>query len=517
MHKNSLRSKTSLVVGRTAAISMLTVIAVSMSVKASAKELPPVKPAIDCSTLTGMVLGSPEAIGKVDSATLKQEEPAPPAFMAKYVTTIKPRPYCEVKGYVIPQVHFEIHLPTENWTQRLLFTGCGGFCGQINMWGIMGGDGCAIASSGEFATVTSDLGHRSEMLRMDAVWGADKQLREDFGFRGVHVSTVAAKEIVARYYGRPQAFTYFTGCSDGGREAMVSVERYPGDFDGVVAGAPVVNEVANNTVYHAWGVQKLVRPDGSKVFDDEAINILHNGALAACDTMDGDPKDGVIPNPPECHFDPSTLVCHDGASGGAKCLTPEQVEVAKELYKGPHDAAGHALYYGYDVGSELAWVRQAEGDSKWGPGSFTGFLASNPPDPKIEFKNLSFTQEAFKKYNVFADVLNAENTDLRPLNKAGGKLIIWQGWGDVAVAPGAILDYYKALRKKVGPQTDDFVRFYLVPGVSHCAGGEGPDKLELVKSILAWVEDGQAPGPLTAVRRDDEGKVAASRVIQPYK
>jgi Tannase and feruloyl esterase len=517
MYKTYLRSKASLAAARTAiAILMQAVIAISVSATANAKELPAVKPVMDCAALTGMVLNSPDIIGKVESATVKPEEPAPPAFIAKYVTRIKPRPYCEVKGYVVPQVHFEIHLPTENWTQRLVFTGCGGFCGQISIWGVMGSDGCSIALNGEFATVTSDLGHRSEMLRMDAVWGADKQLREDFGFRGVHVSTVAAKEIVARYYGQPQAFAYFSGCSDGGREAMVSVQRYPEDFNGVVAGAPVVKEVANNTVYHAWGVQKLIRADGSKVFDEEAINTLHNGALAACDTMDGDPKDGVIPNPPECHFDPSALACRGGA-GGAKCLTPEQVEAAKELYKGPHDAAGHDLYYGYDVGSELAWVREAEGDSKWGPGSFSGFLASNPPDRKVEFKNLAFTQEAFKKYNVFADVLNAENTDLRPLHKAGAKLIIWQGWGDVAVAPGAIIDYYKTLRKTVGPQTDDFVRFYVVPGVSHCAGGEGPDKLELVKSIVAWVEDGQAPGPLTAVRRDDEGKVTASRVIQPYK
>jgi hypothetical protein len=497
-------------------------IAIIMSTAvAAAKDLPPVKPVIDCTALANMVFADSRAFGRVESAVLKDSEPAPPSIVARMTTAVeKPRPYCEVKGYIIPQVHFELHLPTENWTQRLLFEGCGGFCGAVRLFGIFGGNGCLVATNGEFATVTSDLGHNSQKM-MDAVWAADKQLREDFGYRGVNVTTIAAKEIVAKYYGQPQAFAYFDGCSDGGREAMASVERYPNDFNGVIAGAPVVNEVANNTIYHAWGVQKLIRPDGSKVFSDAAMATLHNAALAACDTMNGDPKDGVVPDPPQCHFDPSVIACGKGepASSDSKCLTPEQVKAAKELYLGAHDAEGHVFYYGYDVGSELQWNKEADGDAAWGgtAGSFPGFLASDPPDVKIDFHNLAFTESTVKGFYVFANELNAGNADLRPLQKAGAKLIIWQGWSDVAVAPGAVLDYYSKLRKTVGPQTDDFVRLYMLPGVSHCGGGDGPDKTELVKTLMGWVEDGIAPGPLTATKRDDEGKVTATRVIQPYK
>jgi Tannase and feruloyl esterase len=485
---------------------------------AHAKDLQIVKPAMECAALTKMVLTNPEAPGRVESAVIKESEAPPPAMIAKLLslTAVEAHPFCDVKGYVTPQVHFEIHLPIENWTQRLMFQGCGGFCGAVAPFGfyVMGGEGCQPATHGEIAVVTSDLGHSSQM--MDAVWAASKQAREDFGYRGVHVSTLAAKEIVARYYGQPQTYSYFNGCSDGGREAMVSVERYPADFNGVIAGAPVFNEVANNTIYHAWGVQKLIRADGSLVFSDAALKTLHNAALEACDTLGGDPKDGVIPDPTKCHFDPATAACKAGASGDS-CLSPEQVQAAKELYIGPHDVEGHALYYGYDYGSEMSWNKEAQGDGAWGKGSFPGYLASDPPDPNAEFKTQTFTREAVRKNNAFADELDALNSDLRPLHKAGAKLIIWHGWGDIGVAPGPTLAFYQAAREKVGPEFNDFVRLYMLPGVAHCGGGEGPDKMKLMAAIMAWVEDGVAPGPMTAVKKDETGKVIAERVIQPYK
>jgi feruloyl esterase len=482
---------------------------------AAARDLTAVKPVIDCGALAKMVLSGPDFEGRVDSAALVV--PMPPsrsnaAGRATMPTT--QHPFCDVKGYVAPQVRFEVHLPTESWTQRLLFTGCGGFCGTVRLsGGVTQGDNCKPVTNDELAMVSSDLGHSSQ--GMDAVWAANKDLRDDFGYRGVHVTTEAAKQVVARFYGQPQAFAYFDGCSDGGREAMVSVERYPADFNGVIAGAPVFNEVANNTIYHAWGVQKLINPDGSMALSDAALATLHNAALAACGTFVGDTKQDLVVDPPKCRFDPSVVACKEGEAAN-DCLTPEQIKVAHELYIGPHDPAGDLLYFGYDPGSELGWNRQAEGDSKWGPGSFPGYLASDPPDPKAEFKSLAFTREAVKKNDVFADVLDAQNADLRPLQKAGAKLIIWQGWADVAVAPMRTVDFYRSVREKLGPEADSFIRLYMLPGVAHCGGGDGPDRADLMAAIIAWTEDGVAPGPMTVVKKDLTGAITAKEIIQPY-
>lgn len=484
---------------------------------AAARDLPIVKPVMDCGALVRMVLSNPEFQGRVESAVQTATEPPMPAFIKGMITEVKtPHPFCDVKGYLTPQVHFELHLPTENWTQRLLFEGCGGFCGTIMLFGVFGGNNCLPATNGEFAVVSSDLGHSSVALtNMDAVWAADKDLRRDFGYRGVHVTTLAAKQIVERFYGQPQAYAYFDGCSDGGREAMVAVERYPADFNGVIAGAPVVNEVANNTVYHAWGVQHLLHSDGSKVFSDAALATLHQAALAACGETT-DPNTGVIADPTQCHFDPASAACKGGEAVDT-CLTPEQVKEARNLYIGAQDPEGHPLYYGYDIGSEMNWNRETAGDAKWGFGSFPGYLASDPPNPNLQMSNLPFTQEAVKKMYVFADDLNALNPDLRPFQKAGGKLIMWHGWGDVAVASQSSPAFYRAVRAKAGAGIDDFMRLYMLPGVAHCGGGEGPDKMDLVATILAWTEDGVAPGPMTATKKDATGAVTATRVIQPYK
>jgi Tannase and feruloyl esterase len=492
---------------------------------AMARDLAVVKPVMDCAALTRMILTNPEAPGRVQSATLEKSEGAGSALSAAMTTrVIKAAPFCKVTGYVVPQVRFELHLPTESWTQRLLFQGCGALCGELTSMGLFGGDGCKTFEDGQFATVISDLGHHEPPIlsldgvwaMMDAVWAVDKDLRRDFGYRGVHVTTIAAKEIIARYYGQPQAYAYFSGCSDGGREAMVAVERYPADFNGVVAGSAVMNEVLNNTIYHAWGVQKLIRPDGSKAFSDDAMMTLHKAVVAACDTLNGAPKDGLIEDPTLCHFDPATIECKSGESSSA-CLTNEQVKIAKDLYIGAQDPEGHPLYFGYDPGSELAWNSEAKIDGSFGTGAFPGYLASDPPSATTEMKNLKFTQEAVKKMMVFASDVNALNPDLRPFHKAGGKLIVWSGWADVAVAPRGSVKFVREIRKTVGPDTDQFLRLYMVPGVQHCGGGEGPDKIDFLSAILAWTEDGVAPGSITARKKDTTGKVIAERVLQPYQ
>nr|WP_253201306.1 tannase/feruloyl esterase family alpha/beta hydrolase [Sphingomonas quercus] len=464
---------------------------------AEARSLPVVAPRMACADLARMVLADPAAPGRVETATVVGDKGA--------------APYCEVKGYVAPQVRFELHLPMRSWTQRLMFLGCGGFCGVVRLGPPRAAEGCRPLDAGEFALVTSDLGHVAGGI-MDAVWAADRQAREDFGHRGVHVVTLAAKEIVRRFYGEPPAYAYFNGCSDGGREGVMAAARYPADFDAVIAGAPVVNLIANHTLFHAWALQHLRRPDGSFVFNDAALGQLHQAALDACDTDGGDPRDGVIPDPSRCAFDPGRLAC-----GAAPCLSAEQVAVARAIYGGARDERGRPLYFGYPVGTELGWNRQAASVARWGAGSSAGYLASDPPDPNAELATLRFTAAAVRKLYAHADSFNITDPDLAAFQRRGGKLILWQGWADFNVASMSGVTLWKAIRARSGAGADGFVRLYMLPGVAHCGGGDGPDRTDLMSAIIAWREDGQPPRSITASRRGADGSLLATRTVEPYR
>jgi hypothetical protein len=214
---------------------------------ADAHELGIVRPVTTCEGLAGTQLLLEGRIpARIVSASQVSDEAA--------------SPYCAVKGYVAPQVNFELRLPTNNWTQRLLFTGCGGFCGAIRIRA-QAAEQCQPVQNGELAIVATDMGHSSGLA--DTVWAAgNEQARIDFGHRGVHVVAMAAKQIIAMFYGQKARYAYFGGCSDGGREGMMEAQRYPTDFNGIIAGAPVINVTANNSLYHAWIVRHLLERDG---------------------------------------------------------------------------------------------------------------------------------------------------------------------------------------------------------------------------------------------------------------
>ena len=464
---------------------------------AMAKDLPIVKPVMECSGL---------AETDVTSAG------APPARIvtARPVTSASGVPYCEVRGYVAPQVNFELRLPAQNWMQRLLFSGCGGFCGRID-FRLRATEGCAAVENSEFALVATDLGHSTPDGSGDGVWAAGSpESRSDYGFRGVHVVTLAAKAIITRFYGQPATYSYFSGCSDGGREALMEVQRYPADFNGVVAGSAVINDTANNSIYHAWSAQHLQHRDRSPMFAVADLTMLHKAALEACDRAGDGLKDGVIGNPLSCHFDPAIVQCHDGVD--KDCLSADQVAAAKALYSGPLDATGNALYYGRPVGSELFWGGGP--DVAAYSRSFISYMTTDTPQP-FDLDSVTYDPQALARYNSEASVFNALDADIRPFQTAGGKLIMWHGWEDPAVPPVSSVDYYNAVRRIVGNSATGFIRLYMLPGVGHCGGGEGPDKVNLVDPIMAWVEDGIAPGSIE-VSRKSFGRLQQTRPVFPF-
>ncbi len=308
----------------------------SLAFTIRAADLPAVAPAIDCTQLATADLSA------VADAPIHITAAAP-------VADGKPAPYCKVTGYVEPQVKFEVRLPLSGWTQRFLQTGCGGLCGNLSIH-VSNAQTCPAAENGELALASTDMGHEG----MNPSWGDDPKLRIDFAYRGVHVTTLAAKALIAKYYGRPAKYSYFAGCSDGGREALMEAERYPNDFDGITAGAPAMNFITQNTFYHGWNARVNTDANGHVILTADKLPILHAAALASCDAVDGN-KDGLINDPRNCHFDPGVTLCKAGQDPST-CLTEAQVDTAREIYRGAHDAKGNQLVLsGPQVGSELAW------------------------------------------------------------------------------------------------------------------------------------------------------------------
>jgi hypothetical protein len=283
-----------------------------------------IKPVTDCTALKSVDISA--AVG------------APTHITAATVVEAKPASYCKVDGYVEPAIKFEVQLPVSNWTQRLVQTGCGGLCGNLRVH-LDRDDTCPIAQNGEIALTSTDMGH--EGGGNEGEFGDDYQLRIDFAYRGVHLTTVAAKALIGKYYGQAPKFSYFMGCSDGGREALMEAQRFPDDFNGITAGAPAMNFVVQNTFYHGWNALTNTAADGKPVLTTTELPILHKAIVEQCDALDG-LKDGLISDPLACHPNPAAVECKPGQDT-ATCLTAAQVQVAEELYKGAHDAQGGKL------------------------------------------------------------------------------------------------------------------------------------------------------------------------------
>jgi Tannase and feruloyl esterase len=464
--------------------------AFSNSPSATPASLAAAAPVLDCATLAAI-----EISGVVGAKTH--------ITSASPVVDGKPAPYCRITGYVEPMVKFEVRLPLAGWTQRFVQTGCGGLCGNLNIR-LGNADGCYPADHGELALASSDMGHSGGM---DGEFGEkDYQLRIDFAYRGMHVTTLAAKALIVAYYGRPAKYSYFAGCSDGGREALMEAERYPEDFNGITAGAPAMNFTTQNTFYHGWNALRNTSADGKPILTADKLPILHEAALRACDAADG-LKDGLISDPLSCRVDPAVVECKPGQDEKT-CLTQPQVQAARDIYAGAHDSQGNKLVLSGPLpGSELAWqgvyIPTAGNDHTTSPMISSGTLKylayeKNPPsDYRLE--DLRFTPNSFTATTQLHALYDATDPDLSAFAKRGGKLILWHGWADPHISPLNTIAYYTAMNDVMGEtEVQKFARLYLFPGGYHCGGGEGPFHFDLMSAVMAWVERGTAPFALVA-------------------
>lgn len=405
--------------------------------------------------------------------------------------------HCVVEGTLAPSIGFRVSLPTRTWTQRYLQVGCGGLCGNIATQ-IGAAQGCVPLDSGGFVTAATDMGHEGN----SSAFGQDPQKRVDFAYRSQHLTALVAKQLIKAFYGQPQQYAYFNGCSDGGREALMEAQRYPEDFDGIIAGAAALNFQVQNALYHAWQARANEGADGKAILVASRLNLLHEAVLAQCDAQDGQ-VDRLISDPRSCHFDPASLQCKAGQAPDT-CLTAAEVGAVRKLYDGPRDpATGQRLTIGGpQPGSELAWAGvfvpmsadQPIFSQKIALDALQNVSFASNPTRTLTLADARFDTATFEHLRTLHPLYDATNPDLSAFAQRGGKLIIWHGWADPHISPLNSLAYHQALRKQMGEaRSEAFERLYLLPGVHHCSGGEGPSQLDLLTPMMSWVERQQAP------------------------
>jgi feruloyl esterase len=392
-----------------------------------------------------------------------------------------------------------------------------------------------------YATVGTDTGHQAHSL--DASWALNNLERiVNFGHLAVHRTAVTSQALISTYYGEESSRDYFIGCSRGGGQALMEAQRYPHDFDGIVAGAPAYNWTHELGARNAW-INQAMYPDPDileiAVIGPDQARLIGNAAMAQCDDVDG-LEDGIINNPLMCEFDVSTLACDTGETEA--CLTPQQLAVANRIYDGPH-FNGKRIFPGYPVGGELSplgWNLWLTGglalapdveDFQEGAVTVSEFQAPITPNAHFAFGNgvmkyliyhdpqwnyADYTFENFESdVAPVASTLNATNPDLSAFRRHGGKLLIHNGWADMALTPLGTIEYYEdVLRYDPGAYQD--VRLVLLPGVDHCAGGAGPSFVNMLDEINRWVESGEAPEQLTAYWLNEQMQPEGSRPVCVY-
>lgn len=395
--------------------------------------------------------------------------------------------YCRVVGVIAPKNTVEIRLPVSNWNGRVLMAGCGGLCGAIQM------ERTDDALVRKYAVAHTDMGH----AETDMAFANDPAALEDFAHRSTHVGTLLLKAVVKAYYNRAQDYAYFRGCSTGGRQGLTAALLYPDDYDGIVAGAPAAGAAVPNI---AWALKANTRADGSNILGAQAIRTLHDGVSKACDLNDG-VADGIVGDPPSCAFKPETLAC--SKDNAKDCLTLEQIDAASKIYTGVPGFASQ----GFAKGGELGWLRGlVRGDQ---PAGFEGVarnylrrFADLPNAPKT-ITDLDFAKTPVRLAPVDAlPSFGADGKRIAGFEKAGGKLLLYHSWSDDSLTPATAIDVYTAHEKSFGgaDKLDPFFKLFVIPGMRHCRGGEGPDAVDFLSAIEQWVEKGRAPEALIATK-----------------
>ncbi|MFL6728154.1 MAG: tannase/feruloyl esterase family alpha/beta hydrolase [Sphingomicrobium sp.] len=432
----------------------------------------------------------------------------PPLPSAKPLTTS----FCRVEGIIEREIGFEIWLPAgERWNHRLLVGGVGGQAGSLNYYELVRGVGRG------YAAASTDTGHKAT----DRHWllgPADRAA--NYAERANHLLAMKAKAIISEVYGQAIQHAFFVGCSGGGRQALTEVQRFPADFDGVIAGAPGVN-TPEMSARRMWEMQR--HSEWGSFMGPAQWKLIADAAVRSCDSQDG-VRDGVIDDPTRCRFDPRTLRCDKALARG--CLTDRQLAAALTIYSPLHDENGRQIDQGLLPGIQVQAVPLPEP------------FAPGPPYLAVALFGDGVHRDAnwdARQFRIASDLpaidrvmnLHADDPDISAFVKGGGKLILYQGWADPLVAPQTTVAYYRAVQRRLGKRAEQAVRLFMVPGVEHCRGGAGPDLFggaggdapqqdadhDMLSALEAWVQRGVRPEQIIAVRRAATGVIDRTRPL----
>lgn len=415
--------------------------------------------------------------------------------------------FCRVAATLKPtsdsDIKVEVWLPASGWNGKLVSVGNGGWAGNISYTAL------ATALAAGYATASTDTGHTGG--KGNFMVGHPERLI-DFGPRSIHEMTVKAKAVVAAYYGEAPKRSYFDGCSTGGRQALMEAQRYPGDFDGIVAGAPA-NNWSNQQAASLWEASATLL-DKASYLSKEKLAVLHKGVIAACDAVDG-VRDGVMEDPRRCKFDPRDLLCK--GEDTTNCLTAPQAEAARKIYSDAVNPRTKQAYYpGFTIGSELGWGAKAGGPEPWSNGlDYFKYVVFKNPD--WDWKTFDFSKDVEVTFKADNNNINALDPNLKPFASHGGKLLMYHGWSDPLIAPMNSINYYTQVVDTLGgaSKASGSIRLFLVPGMGHCRGGDGTDTFDPTAVLDQWISQGKAPERIEAAHLTD-GKVDRTRPLCPY-
>ena len=466
-----------------------------------------------CESLTSLkipnaTITSATAINPPPDLTINLPAPGPGGPGGKVDVAL---PMCRVVAFSAPtsdsHINFEVWLPpAATWNGKFEAIGNGGFTGQIGYTALLTGfkRGYAVAST--------DTGHASGNDESWALNHPEKLV--DWAYRAVHEMTVDSKLVIQGFYGTVPKLSFWYGCSTGGKQGLTAAQRYPQDFDGIVAGAPAnyITHLQAGSEYTSWVALKngVAEPE---YIPPAKFPVIHQGALAACDALDG-VKDGVIEDPTRCNFNPEAIKC--SGPDGADCLTAAQVKTVQLIYAGAKYADGKQIFPGFEPGSELAWNAMIGGPEpiSIGDGFFKYMVFG---DPNWNIRTFDVDRDTRTADKKLASVVNAVDPNLAPFKAHGGKLIMYHGWADQLIAPLNSINYYESVITKMGgvQQTQDFLRLFMVPGMGHCGGGAGPNVFDALTALEQWREHDVAPEKIIA-SHSTNGAVDTTRPLCPH-
>ena len=424
--------------------------------------------------------------------------------MAEGAQTFKDVPeFCRVSATIQPtsdsDIKVEVWLPATGWNGKFQAVGNGGWAGVISY------SAMADAIRAGYASASTDTGHVGGRGTF-ALDHPEKLI--DFAWRSEHEMTVKAKAIIREFYGRAPRLSYWNGCSTGGRQGLKEAQKFPDDYDGIIAGAP-----ANRTAMSLW-IAHAVLKDPASYIAPSKYPIIHRAALAACDRLDG-LTDGLIDDPTKCSFDPKVLLCETG--DGPECLTAPQVEAARKVYSPAlNPRTGHELFSSLVPGTELGWGVQAQGPEP-SANIYDQYRYVVFKDSNWDWKTFNFDGDVVRGDRPENLVMNATDPNMKAFFGHGGKLLLYHGWSDSNIPALNTIKYYKSVVDTMGgtAKAANGVRLFLAPGMGHCGGGEGPNVFDKVGALERWVENGIAPEQLIA-SHSTEGKLDRTRPLCPY-